>query len=204
MSGGFPAAGDPLALADWRRRVADLYARVRGAEPRAGWDDWRATRAALFAGHPCSPLDAGRRDVPVRHFPYDPALRFAAALDPLEGAEEAVDLGADGRMVRRALGRTRGLAEALGAELTVWWIGGYGGGLFVPFRDATNGAETYGGGRYVLDAVKGADLGCEDGRLVLDFNFAYQPSCAWGPWTCPLAPPENQLPERVSGGERTD
>ena len=75
-------------------------------------------------------------------------------------------------------------------------MAGYAGGLFVPFRDATNGTETYGAGRYLVDAAKSADLGGDPaaGTLVLDFNFAFQPSCAFDPrWACPLAPPENRL-----------
>ena len=90
--------------------------------------------------------------------------------------------------------------------LTLFWIEGYGGGLFLPFGDRTNGTDTYGGGRYLYDTIKGADLGGEGadaGRIVLDFNFAYNPSCAYSPrWVCPLAPPENRLPFRVSAGER--
>ena len=83
-------------------------------------------------------------------------------------------------------------------------MAGYAGGLFLPFRDATNGTETYDAGRYLLDAAKGADLGTDpEGRLVIDFNFAFQPSCAFDPrWACPLAPPENWLDLAVSGGER--
>jgi uncharacterized protein (DUF1684 family) len=51
--------------------------------------------------------------------------------------------------------------------------------------------------------VKGADLGEQDGRLVLDFNFAYNPSCSYDPgWVCPLAPPANRLPVAVEAGER--
>ena len=82
---------------------------------------------------------------------------------------------------------------------------GYAGGLFLPFRDATNGVETYGAGRYLLDGAKGADLGGDVARatLILDFNFAYQPSCAFDPrWACPLAPPENRLDIQVRAGER--
>lgn len=89
-------------------------------------------------------------------------------------------------------------------ELGLYWLEGYGGGLFLPFHDDTNGTETYGGGRYLLDTVKGADLGVEDGRLILDFNFAYNPSCAYdSQWSCPLAPPENRLPIALRAGERT-
>ena len=71
------------------------------------------------------------------------------------------------------------------------------------FRDATSGDETYGGGRYLLDTVKGSDLGMQDGRLVLDFNFAYNPSCSYDPrWVCPLSPPANRLPVAIEAGER--
>jgi hypothetical protein len=87
---------------------------------------------------------------------------------------------------------------AAGARrLGVFWMSGYAGGLFIPFRDATNGNETYGAGRYLLDAAKSADLGGDPARgtLVLDFNFAFHPSCAFDPkWACPLAPPENRRP----------
>ena len=90
-------------------------------------------------------------------------------------------------------------------RLGVYWMAGYAGGLFLPFRDATNGRETYGAGRYLLDTAKSADLGPgrAPGSLVLDFNFAFHPSCAFDPrWSCPLAPPENRLDVRVEAGER--
>src|SRR3954454_128722 len=87
-------------------------------------------------------------------------------------------------------------------ELELYWLAGYGGGLFMPFADATSGAETYGAGRYLLATAKGTDLGTRDGRLVLDFNLAYNPSCSYDPrWTCPLAPAPNRLaiPVRLGG-----
>ncbi len=87
--------------------------------------------------------------------------------------------------------------------LDAWWLRQYGGGLFVPLRDATAGTLSYGGGRYLLDTAKGADLGTEDGRIVVDLNFAYQPSCAYDPaWACPLAPPGNVVRAAVPVGER--
>jgi hypothetical protein len=94
--------------------------------------------------------------------------------------------------------------ELRGEPLTleVSWLAAYGGGAFLSFRDATSGKESYGGGRYLLDTVKGADLGEDDGKLVLDFNFAYNPSCSYDPgWVCPLAPPANRLPVAVEAGE---
>jgi uncharacterized protein (DUF1684 family) len=90
-------------------------------------------------------------------------------------------------------------------RLELYWMEGYAGGLFLPFRDATNGTETYGAGRYLLDAAKSADHGGDRaaGTLVLDFNFAFQPSCAFDPkWACPLAPPPNRLDVAVRAGER--
>ena len=204
--GGF-AVPDGLALADWRRRISTLYAEVRAIpDPRRAWEYWWAVRSSLYRDHPVSPL-AGLpapswRDIPV--FDYDPDLRVDVATERLDGAEETVAVGPDGSLTRRPVARTVGLSDLLGAELTLFWIGGYGGGLFLPFKDATNGAETYGGGRYLLDAIKGADLGFSHrGRLVLDFNFSYTPSCALNPaFVCPLSPPENTVPVPVRAGER--
>ena len=101
--------------------------------------------------------------------------------------------------------RSQGLQATLGGELTFYWLLGYGGGVFLPFADATSGRDTYGAGRYLLDTIKGADLGSTpEGLTVLDFNFAYNPSCAYSPrYVCPLAPPANRLPMPVTAGERT-
>lgn len=198
---------DPLSLADWRRNVAELYAEVRAAgDPAAAWRRWRAERNRLIAAHPQSPLSPEIRDrfEGLPFFDYDAAFRFVVDLDaPDDSTPESFDLGADGRITLQPCARTRGLASTLGGELTVFWLAGYGGGLFLPFADASNGPHTYGGGRYLLDGIKGADLGSEDGRLICDFNFAYNPSCAYADtWTCPLAPPENVLPAAVKAGEK--
>ncbi len=207
---GAPATGSAAAaidLWDWRRTIADLYGHIRGAEPQAAWRRWRDTRDRLFAAHSQSPLDAGRRAAfeGLPCFPYDPELRFAVRLGGIAAPQtDTVEVGADGTLTLTGFARTQGLAEALGGELTLFWIGGYGGGVFLPFRDPTSGRETYGGGRYLLDTIKGADLGqTQDGRVILDFNFAYNPSCAYADrWTCPLAPTENSLAEPVRAGEK--
>ena len=198
---------DTLQLADWRRRAAELYARVRATEePLEAWWIWREGRDRLFRGHPQTPLDPDVREdfAGLAYFDYDPALRFLVEVGPAAGAEtEIVELGADGTIRLEPAGRTLGLASDLGGELTLYWVAGYGGGLFLPFTDATSGRGTFGGGRYVLDGIKGADLGSAAGRLVVDFNFAYNPSCAYSPaWTCPLAPPGNRLGAAIEAGER--
>lgn len=195
-----------LALADWRRQINALYACVRrlGAS-RESWMHWHQTRSLLFRHHPMSPQAEAQREGlgEIEVFEYDPSLRLEVETTRTDSPPEHVDLGADGVLQRRAIARTVGLEHRLGGELTLYWIDGYGGGLFLPFKDATSGAETYGGGRYLLDTIKGADLGqTREGRLILDFNFAYNPSCALSDaWTCPLAPAENTLPRRVAGGE---
>jgi uncharacterized protein (DUF1684 family) len=194
-----------LTLLDWRRQVHRLYATVRAAAgPAEGHDLWRAGRDELLAGHPDSPLPpderARFRGLPVA--PYDPALRFDVELDttgpPLTWS---VETNTDGVVPFSRIGVVH-----LGGvgDLDVWWLESYGGGVFLPVRDAA--PDTYGGGRYLLDTVKGADLGGDvrSGRLVVDLNFAYNPSCAYSPaWTCPLAPAGNTLSIALAGGERT-
>lgn len=193
-----------LSLLDWRRRTAGAYAAYRSAgSPEAGWQAWREQRGALFAAHPDSALPPGSQ---LPYAPYDGALRQAVELDP-DVAPQHLDVqtGTDGVAPFDRIGVLR--LPGLGS-LDVWWLGSYGGGLFVPVKDATAGRTTYGGGRYLLDTVKGADLGGDvdpatgRGTLVVDLNLAYHPSCAYDPaWACPLAPPGNVLPVPVVGGE---
>ena len=93
--------------------------------------------------------------------------------------------------------------EVEGVSYRIEPISEVSGELFLIFGDETNGSETYGGGRYVLDTTKGADLGGGEGRLVVDFNFAYHPSCVHSPrWSCPLPPVGNTLQAPIRAGER--
>ena len=196
---------DTLALTDWRRRVAVMYAHVRAAtEPDSAWLAWREERDRLFREHTQSPVRGRRTFSALPFFAYDEGLRFETELRPCEGADVCWPAGVDGEVVGAPFSQTVGLKARVGAELTLFWLRGYGGGVFLPFADETNGTSTYGGGRYLLDGIKGADLGMSNGRLIIDFNFAYNPSCAYSPdWLCPLAPAENRLPSAVSAGERT-
>jgi uncharacterized protein len=188
---------DELALLDWKRRIFALYAEVRSAEsPESGWQHWCEVRSELYRGHPQSPRVGGE----PAYFPYDSGLRFEARVEPLPPATLEIE-GSGGSKTR--FGRFA-LARFAGLELELYWLEAYGGGVFLPFRDATSGRETYGAGRYLLDTVKGADLGGGADTLVLDFNFAFNPSCAWNDrWACPLAPPANRLARRMEGGELT-
>jgi uncharacterized protein len=195
-------------LWDWRRSVADLYHDVRSkSDMEAAWQLWCERRAEMFRTHSQSPIEAAGRmafDGPAM-FPYDSKFRLLARLVPASSERLSFATGADGNTVMRAFARTDGLGDQFGAELTLYWIEGYSGGVFLPFSDATSGTETYGGGRYLLDTIKGADLGPvrPGGTLLLDFNFAYFPSCAYSSrYVCPLPPSANRLPRPVRVGER--
>lgn len=199
------AATDTLALLDWKRRVFGLYASVRTLSPESGWELWRDTRDELFRSHPQSPVPADRRVSfqGLEYWPYDPQARVLAELEDVEAPPQEVATSGSEAIVFRPFARASFELRGEALALEVAWLTAYGGGAFLSFRDATSGTESYGGGRYLLDTVKGADLGEDDGRLVLDFNFAYNPSCAYDPgWVCPLAPPANRLPVAVGAGER--
>lgn len=195
-----------LQLADWRRATFLLYARAREqADPAAAHALWRAGRDALMSSHPQSALPEGDplRVTGVPYWPYDPALRFAV---PVESAAEPkrleIDTGPDGVTRLELLGWVT-IPAPVGRRLALWWLDQYGGGLFLPVRDATAGGTSYGGGRYLLDTAKGADLGSDGQRIVIDFNFMYHPSCRYDPrWVCPLAPPENTIDVPINAGER--
>jgi hypothetical protein len=196
-----------LEVADWRRRVFALYAAVRASDDAAAAHEaWRRGRDDLFARHPSTPLLADDRaaftGLPVA--PYDPAWRFEVPLAPAEPRRIEVETGTDGVVPFELIGVTE--VPGVGS-LDVWRLTSYGGGIFLPVKDAlaSRPGGTYGGGRYLLDTVKGADLGpgSAPGSLVLDFNFAYNPSCAYDPaWACPLAQPGNTVAVEIPVGER--
>jgi hypothetical protein len=197
--------GRTLALWDYRRRVTDLYGRVRELEPSVAHALWVATRDDLFRSHLQSPLpDAVRPSFGgLAYWRYDPALRAVATVEPASGAEIALGHSDGGTTSGQLFGRARFRLGCADVSLDLYWLDGYAGGVFMPFRDESNGTSTYGGGRYLLDTVKGADLGHDGERLIVDFNFAYHPSCAHDPrWSCPLAPPGNRLSIPILGGER--
>ncbi|MEA2623173.1 MAG: uncharacterized protein QOH61_2083 [Chloroflexota bacterium] len=212
-----------LELTDWRRRVASMWEAWRAdaeTDPEVATAQFRRAKDRLFAEHPQSPLLPGDRGTfaGLPYWPYDAAWRMtlpfeldqAAATGPHDDAQAAAaplalpSSGLGGIPFRR-IGRVQLGGPLDGRSLPVFWIDAYGGGLFVPFRDATSGTETYGAGRYLVDTIKSADHGGNfaSGTLVLDFNLAYHPSCAYDPhWSCPLAPPESRLELPVRVGER--
>jgi uncharacterized protein len=199
-------ARESLELLDWKRRIFGLYTAIRANDdPKLAWSRWRVARDELFAAHPASPLPEAERSgfEGLPYFDYDRSARVLAEVSEAEPKTYEIGTSGDGAyaFTRFGLARFELGGEALALEL--YWLEGYGGGVFLPVADATSGKATYGAGRYLLDTVKGADLGERDGRLVLDFNFAYNPSCSYDPaWVCPLATPANRLSIPIGAGER--
>jgi uncharacterized protein (DUF1684 family) len=197
---------EDLAMMDWRRQTSQLYTRVRAeTDPAAGHALWRAGRDDMFRNHPQSPLLPGDPLLitGIHYWPYDPTMRFELELIAADEPKlVALSTSSTVTLPLRLLGKVR-LPEPLGFDIDIWRLQQYGGGLFVPLRDGTAGTSTYTGGRYVLDTVKGADLGGSDSMVILDFNFAYHPSCHYNPeWVSPLAPPGNSTEVPIEAGER--
>jgi uncharacterized protein (DUF1684 family) len=195
-----------LDLVDWRRRVGDMY-RLDGPDALARF---RAARDELFRTHPQSPIEPDERSHfrGLRYFEPDPAWRVPARMEPGDGSELVIDTGgADGAVRYRRVGRLTFELAGQACALTVLSLVQYAGGLFVPFKDTTAGRETYGAGRYLFDTAKDTDahvleVTAGSADVTIDFNFAYNASCAYSPrWACPLAPPENHLAVAVRAGE---
>jgi hypothetical protein len=189
-----------LELTDFRAATARMYLDATDLK------DFRVRRDELFGTHPQSAIPAAERAAFT-------GLRY---FEPNDGAICDVDLRAEPGEIGIDTGGPDGVVhyERVGVldtpygELSLWWIAAYGGGLFLPVRDATCGKGTYGGGRYLTDTVKGTHgrglqvLG--DTRVRLDFNYLYNPSCAYDDeWLCPLAPPENRVAAPIEAGELT-
>jgi hypothetical protein len=195
-----------LDLVHWRRQVGDLY-RLSGP---GALRQFRRGRDRLLRTHPQSPIEDRDAFAGLDYFPPDPAFRIGARFKPSSSDEEMViDTGGeDGAISYQRAGTLHFELAGTACELTVLSLIAYGGGLFLPFKDVTSRTETYGGGRYLFDTVKNTDglaLEIEAGsaEVVLDFNYAYNPSCAYSPrWACPLAPPENTLAVAVRAGEK--
>lgn len=205
-----------LDLYDYRTRVAAMYrernrATLDGHEPEKVWARFLRARNALFATHPQSALDEEQcaRFKGLHYFPYNPAACVEAEVDSqVEPVVLTIAMNAHESMTMTRVAHLHFMLAGQQATLSMYWLNIYGGGLFLPFRDATAPAESYGGGRYLFDTIKGSDFLLAPGaslmeRIVLDFNYAYNPSCAYNSrWVCPLAPKENRLSIAIRAGEQ--
>src|SRR4029450_12224474 len=141
-----------LDLADWRRRVAGMYAATRQDQraPELRLASCRAGKDRLFAEHPSSPVPEERRTAfqGLAYWRHDAALRFRAVLepDPEAGTPEMPRSGDGPPMPFDRIGWVSFAVGGARQRLAVYWLNEYAGGIFIPFRDATSGRETYGGG----------------------------------------------------------
>jgi uncharacterized protein (DUF1684 family) len=207
---------DFFDLYDYRHRNASLYrerarAVLASEDAVETWQRFRAGRDELFATHPQSALDEEQRGrfQALPYFPYNPAMCVIARVETdIEAATFTVAMNAREPMTMTRAARLHFEIEGQVVSLSVYWLNVYGGGLFLPFRDATCPDKSYGGGRYLFDTIKGSDFLPVSGsatkeRVLLDFNYAYNPSCAYNSkWVCPLSPPENRLRVAIRAGEK--
>jgi uncharacterized protein (DUF1684 family) len=204
-----------LELYDYRCHVITMYSvrnesLMSGANPVSAWERFRAVKDDLFAHHPQSPFDEEQRQSfqHLPYFPYNPALRFIVDIDTnIESKQQKILMNAAETMNMTTMGMVHFIVGEEPVSLSIYWLEIYGGGLFLPFWDLTCTKESYGGGRYLFDTIKGSNFvpvpGTTDpGRIMLDFNYAYNPSCAYNyRWVCPLAPVENRLSVSIRAGE---
>ena len=166
-------------------------------------EDFRADKDAFFREHARSPLTHEQRATfeGLAYYPENGALVIRAVLET-----DGVDLDeviimqttTGGTQTYRRAGIVRFEVEGVPAQVTLF-ASSDANDLFLPFRDATSGKETYGAGRYL--EVEPAGL---DRRVVVDFNYAYNPYCAYNPdWSCPIPPGENRLAVPIRAGEKS-
>jgi uncharacterized protein (DUF1684 family) len=203
-----------LDLYNYRTRVSTLYHNrdqsfLANTDPSLILQHFRAQRDQLFANHPQSALDEEQRKLfrGLSYFPYNPTLHLLADIEPVPSQRQTVVMSAEETMTMITIARLRFTLEGHSVALSLYWLEIYGGGLFLPFHDTTSPAESYGGGRYLFDTIKSSgplpSPGNSDRQILLDFNYAYNPSCAYNSrWVCPLAPHENRLPLPIRAGEK--
>ncbi len=157
----------------------------------------RGQKESFFRMSPYSPLDADARATfpGLKHYPVDPALRFTLPLEKVAQEEIIIQTNTGDEQPFYRVGTVTFTVNGESATLTVY-RGAENAELFIPFKDATNGSETYGAGRYL------EPVALSDGTILLDFNVAYNPYCAYSEnYSCPLPPAENWLTIPIRAGE---
>jgi len=162
----------------------------------------RERKDEFLAEHPRSPVPPAARDEFEQHyFPPDPDLRFELELDEHDEKETlTIATTTEGEREYMRWGEFAVEVDGEPVTLQAYKADPDEDRLWVPFRDETNGEETYGGGRYL-------DLEADEHRAgdtwVLDLNRAYNPYCAYSDaYECPMVPMENWLDVRVEAGEK--
>ena len=161
--------------------------------------DFREAKDRFFATSDDSPLTRQQRQrfTRLRYYEENHALVFDVAPEVFEERERVTMQTSTGtEATYERLARIRFHVGDTPWELTIYRDPDTGS-LFLPFRDASAGRETYGAGRYLEVEPT------EDGKLVVDFNYAYNPYCAYNTgWACPIPPFENRTRVPIRAGER--
>ncbi len=159
-------------------------------------EQFRKDKDEFFAQHPHSPLthEQKRRFQGLNYFPEDPALNLEVTVEEFpEQPEIAMQTSTGDERIYRRYGRFRFTVDGQPAELTIY---ASEDDFFLPFVDSQAGRQTYGAGRYLEPQPLGS------GRFLVDFNYAYNPYCAYNEmWSCPLPPAENRLKLPIRAGE---
>ena len=165
----------------------------------------REQKDEFFALHPQSPIapESQSHFEGLDYFPPAPSYRFELPLhrhDDIEIVTVEDTSGNTRQMVR--WGEFRFTIEGKQCSLQAYRTDPSETRLFLPFRDAASGQETYGAGRY-LDLDAGEHL-TGDGKWIVDLNRAYNPWCAYSEhYACPFVPPENWLEVAIRAGEKS-
>ena len=163
----------------------------------------REQKEQYFAENPRSPIPrAAQEDFPgLSHFDVDESLRFELELHEHDDPETlTVETTAGNAQEYLTYGEFHLEIDGEAVTIQAYKNDPAENRLWVPFRDETNGEETYAAGRY-LDLEEERHL--KDSRWILDFNEAYNPTCAYNEgYECPLIPPENWLDVRIEAGEK--
>ena len=158
---------------------------------------FRRQKDEFFRTSPQSPLKQDQKGdfSGLRYFAGDDTLRFELMVNEFNEQDEIQIQTNTGEVQSyRRYGNVEFDVDGREASLTIFENEN---GFFLPFADALAGSETYGAGRY-LDPHE-----LPDGKLLLDFNMAYNPYCAYNEnWSCPLTPPENRLSVPIRAGEK--
>jgi len=159
---------------------------------------FRAEKDRVFRKEPHSPLTPEQRDAfaGLVYFDENPQLVINGTVDrDVEPGEVRMATSAGEEQVYQRYGVVRFRVDGEAAQV-VLYASDDSDELFIPFRDATSGHETYGAGRYLEVHAHGDDV-------TIDFNYAYSPNCAYDPaWSCPLPPAENWLKVPIRAGEK--
>jgi len=160
-------------------------------------DDFRAEKDEFFGHHPQSPLTREQKQdfKGLNYFPENDALRLEVQVELLNDPKPMVMQTSTGGVQEYIrFGKFKFQVDGQEAELTIYQADH---GFFLPFVDSQAGQETYPAGRYLEPEP------LAENRFLVDFNIAYNPSCAYNEmWSCPITPAENRLKVPIQAGEK--